>query len=172
MTQKLIAGFFVLIFMSNYFNFLGFYKILEHLPGAPGNKLRERTRWYFIAMNCLYAATLLLAFIPRFGPTCTSDKVYPPCMNWVSCLFIINFIFHCVISCRKNYFFSEGSIADGDSNYPDYVNAELAEIDNNNQASDSSSVNSKTDLNWTNQTRADKLMKKMFKKQMNIYLWF
>ena len=162
MTKKLIAGFFILVFMSNYFNFLGFYKILDNLPGLPGMKLKEKTRWYFITMNCLYAATLLLAFVPRFGPKCTSDKVYPPCMNWVSCLFIINFIFHCVINCRKNYFFSEGAIAGDDSSYPEYVNAALAE--DQAKASDSSSVNSKSDLNWTNQSRADKLMKKMFKR--------
>ena len=68
MTSKYIAGFFLLIYLSNYLNFLGFYKILDTLPGAPGIKLRLTTRWYFITMNCLYAVTFLLAFVPRFGP--------------------------------------------------------------------------------------------------------
>ena len=31
-------------------------------------------------------------------------------MNWASCLFIINFIFHITIACRKDFYFAEGSI--------------------------------------------------------------
>ena len=121
MTSKYIAGFFVLIIMSNYFNFVGFYKILKNLPGEPGLRLRERTSWYFITMNVLYAATLGLAFVPRFGPTCTSEKVYPACMNWTACLFIINFVFHWVINCRKDYFLNQGPIVNAGDN--DYVSA-------------------------------------------------
>ena len=113
MTSKYIAGFFVLIYLSNYFNFLGFYKILDNLPGAPGQKLRTNTRVYFIVMNVLYFATLGLAFVPRFGPTCTADKVYPPVMNWTAMLFIVNFVFHWVINCRKDFFLEEGPITTG-----------------------------------------------------------
>lgn len=110
-TRKYIAGFFVLIFLSNYFNFLGFYKILDTLPGEPGVVLRQKTLWYFRVMNVLYAVTLILAFVPRFGPFCSAEKVYPPCMNWIACLFIVNFIFHVVIDCNKDFFFAKGSIA-------------------------------------------------------------
>ena len=39
MTQKVIAGFFIIILACNYLNFLGFYKILDTLPGLPGKKL-------------------------------------------------------------------------------------------------------------------------------------
>lgn len=39
MTQKIIAGFFIIILACNYLNFLGFYKILDTLPGLPGKKL-------------------------------------------------------------------------------------------------------------------------------------
>lgn len=113
MTAKYIAGFYLLVYMSNLFNFVGFYKIMEHLPGEPGAMLRRKTKWYFRVMIVLYAITLLLSFIPRFGPTCTSEKVYPPCMNWVACLFIINFIFNVVIACRKDYFFAQGPIVPG-----------------------------------------------------------
>ena len=110
MTSKYIAGFFLLIYMSNYFNFLGFYKILDNLPGAPGVALRQKTLWYFRLMNVLYVLTLGLAFVPRFGPYCTAEKVYPACMNWTACLFIANFIFHLVINCNKDFFLSEGPI--------------------------------------------------------------
>lgn len=110
-TRKYIAGFFVLIFLSNYFNFLGFYKILDTLPGEPGVVLRRKTLWYFRVMNVLYAVTLVLSFMPRFGPFCSSEKVYPPCMNWIACLFIVNFIFHVVIDCNKDFFFEKGPIA-------------------------------------------------------------
>ena len=98
--------------MANYFNFLGFQKIIDNLRGAPGVALRQKTRWYFITMHVLYLLTLLLAFLPRFGPTCEADKVYPPCMNWTACLFIINFIFHMIINFRKDYFFHMGSITE------------------------------------------------------------
>ena len=40
MTSKYIAGFFILIYMSNFFNFMGFAKIIESLPGEPGVALR------------------------------------------------------------------------------------------------------------------------------------
>ena len=82
--------------------------------------MRERTKWYFRVMYVLYALTLGLAFVPRFGPTCTADKLYPPCMNWTACLFIVNFIFHCVVSCRKDYFLSEGAIAPVDEQEDDF----------------------------------------------------
>ena len=94
----------MLIFCANYINFMGFQIILRNLPGAAGRRLKKRTQWYFVGMNCLYALTLLLAFVPRFGPTCTADKMYPPVMNWTSCLFIVNYIFHLVINCNKGYY--------------------------------------------------------------------
>ena len=110
MTQQYIAGFFLLIYMANLFNFIGFRKILDNLRGEPREALKEKTRHYFTVMYVLYALTLFLAFFPRFGPYCQAEKVYPPCMNWTACLFIINFIFHLVISSRKDYFFHTGSI--------------------------------------------------------------
>ena len=114
MYKKLIAGFFILIFFSNYFNFVGFYKILDHLPDQARAQLKAKTRPYFIVMNALYALTLLLAFIPMFGPECRANKVYPACMNWTANLFIINFVFHCVIKYNKDYFFKP-SAASGTS---------------------------------------------------------
>ena len=115
MYKKLIAGFFLLIFFSNYFNFVGFYKILQNLPGQGGEMIKARTRYYFIAMNVLYALTLLLAFLPRFGPECRANKVYPACMNWTADLFIINFVFHCVIKFRQDYFFKPDPETSGQS---------------------------------------------------------
>lgn len=108
MTNKYIAGFFLMVYMSNLFNFIGFYKILDHLPGAPGKQVRESTRTYFRIMCGMYGITLALAFIPRFGPWCSADKVYPACMNWTSCLFLINFAFHCYMKCRKDFYLSSG----------------------------------------------------------------
>lgn len=107
---KYIAGYYIMIIVCNYCSFLGFYKILTQLPGKPGEKMWDSTKWYFRTMNVLYAVTLGLSFIPRFGPYCTATKVYPACMNWASCLFIINFIFHITIACRKDFYFAEGSI--------------------------------------------------------------
>lgn len=161
MTSKYIVGFFVLIFFSNLFNFLGFYKILHTLPGAPGAKLRSRTRYYFIVMVCLYALTLGLAFVPRFGPFCTSQKLYPPVMNWTACLFIINFVFHVVINCRKDYFLKEGSIIADQVDQNDDSFASQSSHDDNDKSKD-----------WRDPAEADTLAKQMFRKQMKVYLWF
>lgn len=111
-------------------------------------------------MYVLYALTLGLAFVPRFGPTCTADKLYPPCMNWTACLFIINFVFHCVINCRKDYFLSEGSIAPADEQEDDFLNASTI------------SDGDKTKESWLDVQKSDKLSKEMFRKQMKVYLWF
>ena len=124
-------------------------------------------------MNALYATSLLLGFIPRFGPTCTSEKVYPACMNWIACLFIANFIFHCVINFRKDFYFSEGAIVTQDQ-----VDAQNAahKTDDNEHAkrveTASSADGSQANLDWTDLERADRLSKKMFKTQMTVYLWF
>lgn len=114
-TTKYIFGYFIMVTASNYFNFLGFYKILGNLGGAPGEALREKTKWYFRVMNGLYALTLLLSFVPRFGPTCTSEKVYPPCMNWASTLFLVNFVFNMIIAFKKDYFLGEGAVISTES---------------------------------------------------------
>ena len=145
-TQKYIAGFFLMIYLANLFNFIGFKKILDNLRGPPHDAIKKKTSCYFKVMYVLYALTLLLAFIPRFGPFCRSDKVYPPCMNWTAMLFIINFIFNCVMQCKKDYFFSEGSILE-------------PEVDFSAVGEDG-----KPTLDWRKSSDADKLAKNMFRR--------
>lgn len=117
-------------------------------------------------MNVLYGLALVMAFIPRFGPTCTATKVYPPCLNWAAMLFIINFIFHLVISCKKDYFFEEGSITE-DVHGDDFKAA--------NDASDKEENESVNDSQLSHQhweSKEDHLHKKLFRKQMNVFLIF
>ena len=158
LTSKYIVGFFLMIYMSNLFNFIGFYKILQNLPGAPGLRIMERTRWYFRTMVVLYSMTLALAFIPRFGPWCHADKVYPACMNWTACLFIINFIFHCVMNCKKDYFLDAGEIR-FETNLE-----EVASPTDINAVESTDESTLKKNLDWTDDRRASKLSKKMFRK--------
>ena len=80
-------------------------------------------------------------------------------MNWTACLFIINFIFHLVISCRKDYFFDTGSIL-----------IEHRESIDGYKAVDEDGKSALID--WKDNNLADKLAKKMFRKQMRVYLWF
>eukprot|EP00354_Favella_ehrenbergii_P000905 CAMPEP_0170466066 /NCGR_PEP_ID=MMETSP0123-20130129/10175_1 /TAXON_ID=182087 /ORGANISM="Favella ehrenbergii, Strain Fehren 1" /LENGTH=305 /DNA_ID=CAMNT_0010732121 /DNA_START=194 /DNA_END=1111 /DNA_ORIENTATION=+ len=169
MTTKFIAGYFLLILACNYFNFLGFYKILTNLPGKPGEIAWSRTKWYFRTMNVLYALTLGLAFVPRFGPTCTATKVYPPCMNWACCLFIINFIFHCVMSCRKDYFLGSGSIMEGVDD--EYVR-EVAADDGADEKAEAVNLSDSQLSHKDWEQKEDLLSKKLFRKQMNVYLFF
>ena len=142
----------------------------------------DSTKWYFRTMNVLYAVTLGLSFIPRFGPYCTATKVYPACMNWASCLFIINFIFHITIACRKDFYFAEGSITIIED---DYQPAERLVQEGQNQSvnlSNLSGSNIEQKLNssvaesqltakhWEDDQ--DRLSKRLFRKQMNAYLFF
>jgi len=166
LTTKYIAGYWLLILCTNYFSFLGFYKILTNMPGRPGEMVKERTKWYFRVMNVLYFLALVLAFIPRFGPTCTATKVYPPCLNWAAMLFIINFIFHCVIACKKDYFLDSGSIA-VHSQDNDFV---AANDEDGKEAASSTHTSQLSTKDW--ESNEDKLAKKLFRKQMNVYLFF
>lgn len=135
----------------------------------------DSTKWYFRTMNVLYAVTVGLSFIPRFGPYCTATKVYPACMNWASCLFIINFIFHITIACRKDFYFAEGSITIIED---DYQPAErVVQQDQNlsgsniEQKLNSSVAESQlTAKHWEDDQ--DRLSKRLFRKQMNAYLFF
>ena len=76
-------------------------------------------------------------------------------MNWTACLFIINFVFHTVINCRKDYFLAEGTIVSGEND--DEYALQSRETKN---------------LDWEEDNDKDELAKKMFRKQMKCYLWF
>lgn len=179
MTTKYIAGYWIMILVSNYCSFLGFYKILTNMPGRPGEVVQERTKWYFRIMNVLYFLSLVLGFVPRFGPQCTATKVYPPCLNWAAMLFIINFVFHCVIACKKDYFFEEGSIVHEEL-VPEIADDFVA-ANNASQVSDgsmrthsvhNSSVHDSQISQHHWESQEDHLSKKLFRKQMSVYLGF
>jgi len=55
-------------------------------------------------MNSLYVLVMVLAlsWLSRLGPKCRPNKLYPPCMNYASILFIINSIYHYYIH-KQNY---------------------------------------------------------------------
>ena len=104
LTIKIIPVFFVLILAANYFNFLGFWLIMRIVPAFKGRSLRKRTTAYFLIMNIMYVAVVVLAFVPPFQPLCSPQKAYPYVMSWASLLFIINFIFQWSINCRQEWF--------------------------------------------------------------------
>ena len=102
--KKLIPVFFVLIICANYFNFIGFWLMIRNLPAIKGRSLRKRTKIYFWSMNLLYTLVVVMALIPNYRPLCQHKKHYPHVMQWASCLFLINYCFHWVIFCRKEWF--------------------------------------------------------------------
>jgi len=104
LTVKIIPVFFLLILLANYFNFVGFFYIMRNLPCTQGRVLRRKTKAYFGIMNCLYALVVGLSFVPGLRPLCTDEKVYPYVMNLASCLFVVNYLFHWLINCNKEYF--------------------------------------------------------------------
>ena len=94
MTTKYIFGFFLLIFVSNYFNFLGFNFLVRNLDTEDAPLLKKRTNVYFILMNCAYIATFGLAFVVWFGPWCSSDNLYPPVLTICALLYWVNCGYH------------------------------------------------------------------------------
>ena len=89
LTVKFIAGYFILILFSNYLNFLGLMVILRNVPTLEGAKLRKDTQLYYWIMHGLYGLCVLVtAFWLR--PKCIHEKVYPVCLNFACCLFLIN----------------------------------------------------------------------------------
>ena len=100
---KIIPVFFALVLLANYFNFISFWLMLRHLPRVKGRSLRKRTKCYFATMNLLYVAVVVMSFFPPFQPKCTQEKAYPYVMSWASFLFIVNYFFHWVVNCRKEF---------------------------------------------------------------------
>lgn len=102
LTKKVIGGIWLLCTGANYINFLGMMYLLRNLKTNEGEALKKRTDCYFIFMNAMYGLSLVTAFIPKFGPTCTATRMYPPCMNLSSFLFLINCVYHHVMH-KKQY---------------------------------------------------------------------
>lgn len=94
MTIKYIFGFFLLIFISNYFNFLGFNYLVRNLDTDDAHTLKSRTNVYFVLMNCAYLVTFGLSFVVWFGPWCSSDNLYPPVLTICALLYWGNCGYH------------------------------------------------------------------------------
>lgn len=93
-TTKYIVGFFALVMLANYCNFMGFMIMIRHCDTPEVVDLRKHTNVYLVVMNILYAATIALAFTNKFGPYCVASRLYPACMNFTNGLFIINCMYH------------------------------------------------------------------------------
>jgi hypothetical protein len=99
---KYIWGFYLLVFFSNYINFLGLNYLVRKLNSPERKILRRRTNFYFMLMNLLYMFNFVMTFTETFGPWCTKTHLYPEVMSYSSWLFVINFFFHCYMH-YQNY---------------------------------------------------------------------
>lgn len=79
---KFIAAFFLMIYIANYINFLGFNFLTRNLRTPEGKYLKKKMNPYFITMNVLYIIVAGLSFVEYFGPWCTGKKVYPPVLSF------------------------------------------------------------------------------------------
>ena len=68
---KYIAGFYILVFFSNFINFLGFNYLVRKLRTPERKLLRKRTNLYFLIMNILYMICFVMTLTAEFGPWCT-----------------------------------------------------------------------------------------------------
>lgn len=74
---KYIWGFYLLVFFSNYINFLGLNYLVRKLNSPERKILRRRTNFYFMLMNLLYMFNFVMTFTESFGPWCTKTHLYP-----------------------------------------------------------------------------------------------
>lgn len=68
---KYIAGFYILVFLSNYINFLGLNYLVRKLRSPERKILRKKTNFYFLCMNILYMINFVMTFTKSYGPWCT-----------------------------------------------------------------------------------------------------
>lgn len=103
-TVKLIAGFFFLILSANFTTYMALMFVVRNQETPEGSFLKEKTRFYFIGMNCAYVVMIILAFIPATRPNCTSVDLYPPIMFALNVMFLMNSVFFFWL--KRNNFFS------------------------------------------------------------------
>lgn len=99
---KYIAGFYILVFFSNFINFLGLNYLVRKLKSPERKLLRRKTNFYFMVMNVLYMMNFVMTFTAGYGPWCNQERLYPAVMNYSAWLFVINFVFHCYMH-KNNY---------------------------------------------------------------------
>lgn len=102
-TTKYIFGFFLLIFFSNYFNFLGFNYLIRNLDTDDAASLKKRTNVYFILMNIAYIVVFSLSFIKWFGPWCSPSNLYPPVLTLCAILYWANCGYHYYLNTHGYY---------------------------------------------------------------------
>lgn len=102
--NKYIGVFFLMCFLANYLNFFGMTYILRNIGSSEVKLLRKKTNLYWSIMNALYALVVIMAvvWVDWIGPRCHKHKLYPPCLNFSSALFIFNAIYHVIIH-KKGY---------------------------------------------------------------------
>jgi len=113
LTKKYILCFFLLIYLANYINFLGFNQLIRMLNTGESEveSLKKRTNCYFYTMNFLYAANLVLACFEYFGPFCSQNNLYPKCLTSAAALYVINYGYHRYLH-GNHYFLKWGALKD------------------------------------------------------------
>ncbi len=103
LTVQYIFAFFLLVYTANFINFLGYNVLIRRVKTIEGNLLHQRTNTYFYFMIVLYALNFAAAYSSFYGPWCTQNNLYPPCMTAAAFLYWINYFYHIYLD-RSNYF--------------------------------------------------------------------
>lgn len=105
-TVKLITGFFFLVASANFTTYLALMYVLRNQETPEGPIMKQKTRPFFIFMNCVYFSLIPLAFIPLTAPNCDSIRRYPPSMLYLNFIFLMNTVFFYWIK-KHNFFQGE-----------------------------------------------------------------
>lgn len=70
---KYIFGFFLLIFVANYTTFVSFDALYTRILNDEERNVKQKRLYYYLFINALYVAVILLAFVEDMGPFCRID---------------------------------------------------------------------------------------------------
>ena len=112
-------------------------------------------------MNCLYAGVVGMAFVPSLHPMCTDEQAYPYVMSIASLLFLVNYFFHLVINCNKEFFMEMRG-----------KQAPLLETAGQSVDGDQNENSTDRKLSWLDKAESQSLKRDMFRRQMWLYLCF
>lgn len=104
LTVQYIFAFFLLVYSANYLNFLAYNVLVRNVKTAEGPLLRSKTNTFFVLMNVIYIANFGFAFFEWYGPWCTPNNIYPPCLTIAACLYWCNYFFHRFYLQKNKYF--------------------------------------------------------------------
>lgn len=92
--RKYIIGFFLLIILANYFNFLSHNYLINHLETHEASKLKSYMDRYAYMMNSCYLLLVILVIFHQLPPKCSDYDLFPSVLYLTTALYVANLLNH------------------------------------------------------------------------------